>query len=101
MTKVLQSFNMSNAKSVGSTLPTNCKLSGKQSPKTKVDKVEMMNIPYASAIGSLMYAMVCTWPSFGFAVGVVSWFMRNPGREHWDVVKWILRYRKGTSTVCL
>ena len=36
--KVLQRFNMSDAKPVGSTLPTNCKLSGKQSPKTKVDK---------------------------------------------------------------
>ena len=50
---------MSDAKPVQSTLPTNCKLSRKESPKTKVDKAEMPKIPYASAVGSLMYAMVC------------------------------------------
>ena len=37
----------------------------------------------------------------GYAVGVVSRFMSNPGREHWAVVKWILRYLKGISSVCL
>ena len=58
MTKVLQRFNMLDAKPVGSTLSTKCKLSGKQSPKTKVDKCEMMKIPYALAVRSLMYAMV-------------------------------------------
>ena len=74
---------MADAKPVGSTLPTNCKLSGKQSPKTKVDKGEMMKIPYASAVGSLMYAMVCTQPNIGYAIGVINRFMSNPGREHW------------------
>ena len=81
---------MSDGKPVGSTLPTNGKFSGKQSPKTKVDKAEIMNIPYASAVGSLMYAMVCTRPDIGYAVEVVSRFMSNPAREHWVVVKWIL-----------
>ena len=32
----------------------------------------MMKVPYASAVGSLMYAMVCTQPDIGYAVGVVS-----------------------------
>ena len=73
---------MSEAKPVGSTLPENCKLSGKLSPKTKAEKAEMMKIPYASAVGSLMYAMVCTRPDIGYAVGVVSRFMSNPDKEH-------------------
>ena len=80
--KVLQRFNMTNAKPIGSTLLTNSKVSGKQSLKKKVEKSEMMKIPYASAVGSLMYAMVCTWLDIGYTVGVVSRFMRNPGREH-------------------
>ena len=101
MKKVLQRFNMLDVKPIGSTLPTNYKLSGKQSPKTKVDKAEMMKIPYALAVGSLMYAMVCTRADIVHAVGVVSRFMSNPGREHWAVVKWILRYLKGTPSVCL
>ena len=37
-----------------------------------------------------MYAMVCTRPDIGYAVGVVSRFMSNPGKEHWNAVKWIL-----------
>ena len=99
--KVLRSFSMADAKPFGSTLPTNYKLSGKQSPKTKVDKAEMMKIPYASTIGSLMYAMVRTQPDIRYAVGMVSRFMSNTGRDHWVAVKWILRYLTGTSSVCL
>ena len=58
VTKVLQRFNMQDAKLVGSTLLTNKKLSEGQCPKTKVEKVELNKIPYASTIGSLMYTMV-------------------------------------------
>ena len=101
VTKVLQRFGMESAKPVGSTLPTNCKLSIEQCPKSKTEKTEMSKVPYASAVGSLMYAMVCTRPDIGYAVGVVSRYMSNPGREHWAAVKWILRYLRGTLSVCL
>ena len=101
MTKVLQRFNMFEVKPVGSTLPTNCRLSGKQSPKTKVEKADMMKVPYASVGGSLMYTMVCTRLDIGYAVRVVSRFMSNPGKEHWNAVKWILRYLKDASNMCL
>ena len=62
---------------------------------------EMSKIPYTSAIGSLMYAMICTRPDIAHAVGVVSWFLTNPGKEHWEAMKWILRYLRGTSKVCM
>ncbi|RVW12442.1 Retrovirus-related Pol polyprotein from transposon TNT 1-94 [Vitis vinifera] len=35
----------------------------------------MSKVPYASAIGSLMYVMVCTRPDIAHAVGVVSKFI--------------------------
>ena len=57
--------------------------------------------PLLLAVGSLMYAMVCTWLDIGYSVGVVNRFMSNLGKEHWVVVKWILRYQKGTLRVCL
>ena len=101
VTKVFQRFNMLEAKSVGSTFPASCRLSGKQSPKTKAEKVDMMKVPYNSVIGSLMYAMVCTRSDIGYAVEVVSRFMSNPDKEHWNAVKWILRYMKGTSNMSL
>ena len=48
-----------------------------------------------------MYAMVCTRPDIAYAVGVVSRYMADPGGEHWEAVKWLLRYLKGTSCVGL
>ncbi|WJZ96998.1 hypothetical protein VitviT2T_015634 [Vitis vinifera] len=61
----------------------------------------MSNVPYASAIGSLMYAMVCTRPDIAHAVGVVSKFMSRPRKQQWEAVKWILRYLKGSLDTCL
>ena len=61
----------------------------------------MDTTPYASAVGSLMYAMIVTRPDLGFAVGLVSRFMSKPSREHWEAVKWVMRYLKRASEVCL
>ena len=60
----------------------------------------MTKVSYASAVESLMYAMVCTKADIGYVVRVASRYMSNPGREHWAAVKWIFRYLKGTSSVC-
>ncbi|GJR12409.1 retrovirus-related pol polyprotein from transposon TNT 1-94 [Tanacetum coccineum] len=56
---------------------------------------------YASAVGSLMYVMVCTRPDIAHAMSVVSRYMAHPGKEHWNAVKRIFRYLKGTSDVGL
>ncbi|GJV96651.1 hypothetical protein Tco_1548228 [Tanacetum coccineum] len=59
--------------------------------------VPVDRVPYASAVGSLMYAMVCTRPDLAHAVGVVSRFLSNPGKKHWETVKWIFRYLREAS----
>eukprot|EP00253_Pinus_taeda_P022403 PITA_22403 len=51
----------------------------------------MSCVPYASEIGSLMYAMVCTRPNIAHAVEVLSRFMSKPGKEHWTTVKRVFR----------
>ncbi|WJZ98887.1 hypothetical protein VitviT2T_017379 [Vitis vinifera] len=56
----------------------------------------MRRVSHASVVGSLMYVMVCTRLDIAYAVGVVSRFLSNPGRLHWEVVKWIMRYLRGT-----
>ncbi|CAN1802350.1 Retrovirus-related Pol polyprotein from transposon TNT 1-94 [Linum perenne] len=61
----------------------------------------MSRVPYSSAVGSLMYAMVCSRPDLSHALSVVSRYMANPGREHWQAVQWIFRYLRGTSKACL
>ena len=48
-----------------------------------------------------MYAMVCTCPNISHVVGVIIRFLANPGKAHWEAVKWIFRYLKDTSKVCL
>ena len=56
----------------------------------------MEGIPYANVVGSLMYAMVCSCPNIAHAVNLVSRFMENPGKAHWQALKWILRYIRGS-----
>ena len=48
-----------------------------------------------------MYAMVCTRPNIAHSIGVVSRFTINPGKDHWEAVKWIFRYLRGSSKLCL
>ena len=61
----------------------------------------MARVPYASAVGSMMYAMLCTRPDICFAVGMVSRYQSNLGPVHWQAVKRIFRYLCGTSNLIL
>jgi hypothetical protein len=61
----------------------------------------MSRVPYASVVGSLMYAMICTHPDICYTVRLVSQYQSNPGQKHWMTVKRILRYLKGTSNYML
>jgi ATP-binding cassette subfamily B (MDR/TAP) protein 1 len=42
----------------------------------------MINVPYSSAIGSLLYAIMCTWFDICFVVGMVNKYQSNPGISH-------------------
>ncbi|GMJ14768.1 hypothetical protein HRI_005146000 [Hibiscus trionum] len=99
--KILSRFSMQDCKPIYTPLPINFKLSSSMSPSSEEERMEMSRVPYASAVGSLMFAMICTRPDIAQAVGVVSRYMANPGREHWNAVKRILRYIKGTLNVAL
>jgi len=60
------------------------------SPKTVDDQEYMSLVLYASAVDSLMYAMVCARLDLAQSVSMVSRYMHNPGRGHWEAVRWIL-----------
>ncbi|KAL4304503.1 hypothetical protein GQ457_10G014750 [Hibiscus cannabinus] len=94
--KVLDRFGMSNAKPVSTPLANHFKLSSELCPKTDKECEEMAKVSYASVVGCLMYAMVCTRPDLAHVVGHVCKYMSKPGRRHWEAVKWIFRYLKGT-----
>ena len=63
-----------------------------QRPKTQEEENMMRQVPYASAVGSLMYAMLCTRPDICYSVGMVSRYQSNPRPKHWQAVKHILKY---------
>ena len=99
--KILQRFNMQECKQISIPFLTNFKLSSSMCPSSEVEMMEMSRVSYASTVGSLMYVMICTKAYIAQAVVVVSQFVADPGKEHWNVVKRIIRYIKGTSNVAL
>ena len=62
---------------------------------------KITKVPYASAIGSLMYAMLCTMPDIAYAISVTSRFQSNPCLEHWIAVKAIFKYLRRTKDLVL
>ncbi|KAE8708400.1 putative sphingolipid transporter spinster-like protein 2-like [Hibiscus syriacus] len=100
--KVLKRFGMNKkSKLVSTPLAPHFKLDASMSPKDDAEWEYMSKVPYTSVVGSLMYAMVCTRPDISQVVGVVSRYMHDPGKEHWQAVKWILRYILNTIDVGL
>ena len=87
---------MDSAKPVSTPLAWHFRLSAVMSPSSEKENIHMTRVPYANTVGSLMYAMACTHPDIAHAVSVVSIYMTEPSRKHWEVVQWILRYLKGT-----
>ncbi|XP_052210381.1 secreted RxLR effector protein 161-like [Diospyros lotus] len=61
----------------------------------------MQKIPYASAVGSLMYAQVCTRPDIAFIVGMLGRYLNNPGMDHWKAAKQVMRYLQRTKDYML
>ena len=70
--------------SMKGTLPTahGITLSKEHCPQTDAELDSMSEVPYASAISSIMYAMICTRPDVSFALSVTSRYQSDPGMEH-------------------
>jgi hypothetical protein len=58
-------------------------------------------VAYASAVGSLQYAQVCTRADLAFVTGLLGRFQSNPGPRHWKLIKKVLRYLQGTKDLML
>ncbi|GJU94343.1 hypothetical protein Tco_1319099 [Tanacetum coccineum] len=97
--KILVWRSIDHGKSVHMSLGRHVKLS--LCPVRDCDVERMSKVSYANVIGSLMYLMVCTRPDIAYAVSVVSRYLANLGKNHWEAVKWILKYLWGTSNVGL
>ena len=63
--------------------------------------MKLSRTPYTLVVGSSMFAMICIKPNIAQIVRVINQFMANFGGEHWNIVKRVLRYIKGTSNDAL
>jgi hypothetical protein len=99
--RVLERFGMKDCSSIDTPIQKGEKFSDSQCPKNALERKQMDKIPYASIVGSLIYAQTCTRPDISFAVGMLGRYQSNPGIFHWKAVKRVLRYLKGTKEYML
>ncbi|KAK1692319.1 hypothetical protein QYE76_009016 [Lolium multiflorum] len=99
--KILKKFRMDESKKGFLPMLPGKVLSKTQGPATAEERERMSQIPYASAVGSIMYAMLCTRPDIAHAVSLTSRYQSDPGMEHWTTVKNILKYLKRTKDMFL
>ncbi|GKB21831.1 hypothetical protein Tco_0855754 [Tanacetum coccineum] len=97
--KILNNYRVNNGKSVSVPLGAHFKVSLKDCPSNDWDVERMSKVPYVNVVGSLMYLMVCTRPDITYVVSIVSRYLANSGKNHWEAMKWILKYLKGTADV--
>lgn len=76
-------------------------LSKTMSPQSDIERADMAGIPYRETVGALLHIANRTRPDLAHAVSVLSRFNSNPGKQHWNAVKQLLRYLKGTSRIGL
>ena len=93
---VVKRFNLVTASPLQTPIDPHAQISNAQSPVTEEQVSDMRNVPYHEAIGSLMYAAIGTRPDITFAVTLLSQYLQNPGRPHWEQAKRVIRYLKGT-----
>jgi hypothetical protein len=98
---VLKRYNMYKCSATLAPVVKGDKLGTFQCLENKYESDQMKSIPYASDVGSLMYAQVCTRPDIAFITELLGRFQTNPGLKHWEAIKKVLRYLQGTKNIML
>ena len=98
---IITKYNFDDLKPSATPIDPSAQLSKSQSPSKIEDIMKMKNVPYCGAVRSLMYATMGTRPDIAFATSTVAQFLDNPGWAHWEAVKRIYRYLKGTRDLVL
>ena len=99
--KVLKRFSMEESKKGFLPMRHGISLSKEMCPSTPRERERMTKIPYASAIGFIMYDMLCTRPDVSYALSMTSRYQADPSECHWIAVKNILKYLRRTKGIFL
>ncbi|GJZ55488.1 retrotransposon protein, putative, ty1-copia subclass [Tanacetum coccineum] len=101
MDKIVKKYRMNNSKRGHIPMQERLNLNKTQGASTPKEVKRMQNVPYASDVGSIMYAVRCIRPDVAFAQNITSRFQQNPVEPHWIVVKNILKYLRNTKDMFL
>jgi hypothetical protein len=99
--KILNQFNMQDSEKGFLQMSHDITLSRNQCPLTPDEQEKITTIPYASAIGSIMYTMLCTRLDVSYTLSATSRYQSNYGEAHWTIVKNILKYLGRTKEAFL
>ncbi|KAL0390942.1 UNVERIFIED_CONTAM: Retrovirus-related Pol polyprotein from transposon TNT 1-94 [Sesamum calycinum] len=101
--KVLKRFHMNNAHPLSTPMVVRSLDVNKDPfrPPTHNNEILGPEVPYLSAIGALMYLANNTRPDIAFSVNLLARYSSTPTKRHWNGVKHILRYLRGTSDMGL
>ena len=88
--KVLKRIGMQDCKPGDTPVTKGDKFSLGQRPENDFEIKKMQKIPYASVVGSLMYAQVCTRLDIAYIVGMLGRYLSNPGMDHWKGTKRVI-----------
>nr|GEU51841.1 hypothetical protein [Tanacetum cinerariifolium] len=91
--KILKRYCMENSKRESILMLEKLKLSKSQGTSTPAELKRMQNVPYASAVGSIMYAVRCTRPDTGYV------FVLNGGAVDWKKVEYIAAFDASKEAV--
>ncbi|GJX33868.1 retrotransposon protein, putative, ty1-copia subclass [Tanacetum coccineum] len=101
MDKILKRYMMDNSKCGHIPMQERLDLNKIHGASTPEEVKRMQNVSYASAVGSIMYAVRCTRPDVAFEQNITSRFQQNPNEPHWTAVKNILKYLRNTKDMFL
>ena len=101
LTSMAAKFRLSNAKPVTTPIEPGVILNKEQAPLSVQHTIRMRNIPYAEAIGSVLWPVIISRPDAAFAIGTLSQFIQNPAMVHWEALKRLIVYLYSTKDLWL
>ena len=98
---MVNKFRLTNSAPVATPMVTGVTFSTSNSPSTPMQIARMRGIPYAEAIGSVLWPVVVSQPDVAFAVSTLSQFIQNPRPTHWEALKHVIVFLGSTKDLWL
>jgi hypothetical protein len=93
---LLVRYHMDKCHDIFTPLEASIKFSKNNCPINDNDKALMVDVPYFESCGSVIHSLVCTRPNATYSVNSLFQYLSNPGSIHWQAMKRVMRYVKGT-----